>query len=212
MNQNARIAVGTILILGGLLFLLDNLNITQLGDYLLASLFGLGGLGFLLVVVTDRRQWWALIPGMILLSVGTIIFVERAFPDLAGVAGGALVFIGLGTAFWIIYFLNRENWWAVIPGGIMFTLAAVVIASELLGWIDAGALFFFGLALTFGVLYLIPTPEGRMTWAIFPAVGCLFVGVAISVAATSLLNFVWPILLILGGLAILLRGVLGARQ
>jgi hypothetical protein len=34
-----------------------------------------------------------------------------------------LVVGGIGFAFWAIYFVKREHWWAIIPGSVMLTIA-----------------------------------------------------------------------------------------
>jgi uncharacterized membrane protein len=70
---------------------------------------------------------------------------------------------------------------------------------------ETGGIFFFGLGLTFALLALLPTPEGRLTWSIIPAIVFLIVGTFITAAATELINYVWPVLLILGGLYLLYR-------
>ena len=205
MSQTARIVVGSLLVIGGGVFLLSSLNLIELTGYLWAALVLIAGLGFLYVFISAREHWWALIPGFTLLSVATVIFVNEAFPKIGSFLSGSIILAGIGLSFWLIYLLNHENWWAVIPGGVLFTLAAVALLSETLGGFETGGLFFLGIGTTFGILYLLPTPEGRMKWAIFPALGCLFVGIVISVAATSVLNFVWPVILILTGLYILIR-------
>ena len=40
------------------------------------------------------------------------------FGDKLGAWGGALFLGSIGLAFWVIYFVRRDFWWAVIPGGV----------------------------------------------------------------------------------------------
>ena len=68
-----------------------------------------------------------------------------------------------------------------------------------------GATLFIGLALTFGLLGLIPVNNQRMGWPFIPAAACLFVALIILASAGNLINYLWPVALILGGGFLLLR-------
>jgi peptidoglycan/LPS O-acetylase OafA/YrhL len=86
----------------------------------------------------------------------------------------------------------------VIPGGVLLTLAGVFLLPEDDRFV--GVLFFLGLALTFGLVYLLPKPAGRLTWALYPAGVLVLVAILILLGATNLTNFILPLaLLILGG-------------
>jgi hypothetical protein len=98
-----------------------------------------------------------------------------------------------------------ENWWAVIPGGVLLTLAIVAGLSENLEGIETGGVFFLGLGLTFALLALLPTGDGKLTWALIPAVVLFLMGLLITAAAAEFINYVWPAALILGGLYLLYR-------
>jgi len=90
-------------------------------------------------------------------------------PDVPETLGGVLFLAAIGLAFWVIYFTKRELWWAVIPGGAMFTLALVAGLESVFEGAEMGGVFFLGLGLTFVLLYFVPTPQGRMKWALIPA-------------------------------------------
>jgi hypothetical protein len=205
MNDRARIIVGGLLVGGGLLFLLDNLGLFTIGPLLWGALLALAAAGFLVVFLGNRQHWWALIPGMTLAGIAAIIFLGELAPGIAEVLSGVLILGSISLSFWVIYGMDRQNWWAVIPGGTLATLALITVISERWGGELIGGLLFLGLGLTFLLVYLLPTPHGRMTWAIFPAGGLLLTGVIVSASTTSLLNFVWPLALILGGLFLILR-------
>ena len=70
-----RIFWGLVLILGGVLFLLQNLGIFQGSDLFWGVSLGIAGMLFLGVFFGDRQQWWALIPGMVLFAVGSLILL-----------------------------------------------------------------------------------------------------------------------------------------
>ena len=68
----------------------------------------------------------------------------------------------------MVYLLDRRNWWAVIPGGSVLSVALMIALTPLGGMLAVGAMF-FGLGLTFVVLTLLPVGVVRMTWAWIPA-------------------------------------------
>ena len=207
-----RVVGGILLIAVGVLFLLQRIGILGDGlDLLWALLFGAGGVVFLFVFLTNRAQWWAVIPGFVLLSLAALLALDQLAPEIEGDWGGALVLGGIGLAFWVIYLTNRQNWWAVIPGGVLLTIGLVVGLSSVLEGIETGGVFFLGLGLTFGLLSLLRTPEGRMKWALIPAAVVLVMGLLITAAATAVLKFVGPAALVLVGLYLIVRTFVSRR-
>ncbi|WP_135255618.1 hypothetical protein [Thermus caldilimi] len=187
-------ALGVALVLLGVLLLLQNLGV-ELGRVLLGLVFLGGGGGFLVAYLQDRSLWWALIPGGGLLGLGLAL--------LAGEAawGGALFLLGVGLGFAGVYVADRGQWWALIPGGILLSLAAVALVEGLFPGTDAGFLLFLGLALTFGLLFLL-----GHRWALWPALGVLVpLGLA-SAPLRSFLTYALPLVLILAGAYLLWRG------
>ena len=207
------IAWGILLIACGVLFLLQNLgllgNVTAL---VWALLFAAAGAVFLFVFLSDHANWWALIPGCTLLGIGALIGLDELAPAVANLIGGALVLGAIGLSFWIIYFIKREYWWAVIPGGTMLTLAVIAtIDSAAVGGLGTGGILFLGLGLTFVLVSLLPRPEGQMKWALIPAAVLLVMGVALTAASASVLNYVWPAALVLVGLYLVFRNLTSRR-
>jgi hypothetical protein len=205
MKSNLWILWGLLLILAGGVFLLDNLNLIEIGGFVWGILIGIGGLAFLSVYAAMRENWWALIPGVILLSVAALILADSFLPQGSGEWGGSIVLGGTGLAFLLVFLSNREFWWALIPAGVMITLACVVGLEDVLGGVETGGVFFLGLGLTFALVGLVPTPEGQMRWAFIPAVILTIIGLLILVALSSLINYIWAVALIAGGLIIILR-------
>jgi hypothetical protein len=202
---DSRLLWGIVLIAGGVLFLLQNLGYLPFGEYMWAAIFAIAGAVFLVEFFRSRASWWAIIPGLTLLGIGLIIILSVLFPVSTGAWVGA-VFLGMiGLAFWVVYFTNRAFWWAIIPGGIMVTLAVVAAVSTFLGGFETGGLFFIGMGLTFALVGIVPTPDGQMKWAFIPAVIMLLMGVLITAAATSLINYAWPLVIIAIGVFLLLR-------
>jgi hypothetical protein len=203
MNTNrSALAVGGGLIVLGLLFLLQNFGLLGgLESLIWVVLFGLGGLIFLYVFASNREQWWAVIPGFTLLGLATLI----GFGDRLGAVGGALFLGAIALSFWVIYFVRRDFWWAVIPGGVLATLAAVAGMSEFLPDRAAGGIFFLGLAATFLAVYLLPAPQGRMTWAIIPSGILAVLGLLVMLSLGGIFNYLWAVALIVAGLFLLVR-------
>ncbi|HZW04128.1 MAG TPA: hypothetical protein VFF68_09390, partial [Anaerolineaceae bacterium] len=191
-----RILVGAGLILAGLFSLLDVLDILDVGSLGWALLFLGGGAAFLYVLAVNRSTyWWAAIPGFALLGLGLTIGVEELAPRLSDVLGGMFFLGSLALAFWIVYILNRSFWWAVIPAGVLTTLALVAGAEGLLGDSRADWVFFLGLAATFGILSLLPVNGGqRMSWPLWPAGALLVLAIFLMFDAFDLAGVVIPVI------------------
>jgi hypothetical protein len=203
---DVRAIGGILLIIVGILLLLQNLGVFEVIIALIwASIFAAGGLIFLYMFLTDRANWWAVIPGFALLGIAALIALDELWPQVGGAVGAALFLGGIGLAFWVIYFQKREFWWAVIPGGVMLTLALVAGLESVFEGAEMGGVFFLGLGLTFGLLYFVPTPYGRMKWARIPAAVLVAMGVLITVAAAGGIGYLGGAILILVGLYLLFR-------
>ena len=202
---DGRLLVGSLLIVGGVVYLLQNLGIITWGGWVWAAGFALGGLVFLGWFVRDRAAWWAIIPGMTLLGLGTIMAIDQLRPGLDWT--GSLFLGSIGLAFWLIYLRDRNMWWAIIPGGVMATLAVVAGLDEAPLLIETGGLFFLGLGATFLLVAVVPTSQGYQRWALFPAAGLVAMGLLIGVGFERAINYLWPAALIVAGLAMLLRAV-----
>jgi hypothetical protein len=201
-----RIVWGVLLLVGGVMALLQNFDL--LGNalaWMWGTLLGLAGLTFLLAFLMDRTQWWALIPAMPLLSVAALILLGQTLPSFADAWGGLLVLGGVGLSFWAIFLTNRSMWWAIIPGGVLLTLAVVAGLDSNTQGLDTGGIFFIGLGLTFALVGVLPTPQGRMRWAFIPALVLIVMGLLIFAAAEQLINYMWPLVLIVGGLLLVFR-------
>jgi len=197
---------GILLITAGVIFLLNNLGVITLNwAVLIGPLFAIGGLVFILVFVLNTNEWWALIPGFVLMAIGLIIFMgERDIAFFEPWSGA--IFLGfLSFAFFLIYISHRNQWWAIIPGGVLLTLAGVTLITE--REMLSGMVFFLGLGLTFGLVYLLPKPGGRLKWALYPAGILFFIGLLVLLGVTKLFNFVWPVALLAAGGYVLYRAV-----
>lgn len=198
---------GILLITAGVIFLLDNLGMIKLDwELLIGPMFGIGGLIFLLVFIFDRDEWWALIPGFVLIAIGIIVFMGNNTETVAVRWSGA-VFLGLlGLAFLLIYVSRRDQWWPIIPGGALMTLAVVNLLPE--DGTTSGIVFFLGMALTFGLVYIVPKSAGKLKWALYPAGAMLIIAILVTLGATNLMDYVLPVALLLGGGYVIFRAII----
>ena len=93
----------------------------------------------------------------------------------------------------------------------MITLAIISVLDSLLSDLGSGGLIFFGLGITFAVLALLPTEQGKMRWAWIPAIALVVIGLLVTAAAEEMLVYLGPAALILGGIFILLRSFSSRR-
>lgn len=199
----SRVLWGSLLIIGGILFLLQNLFGFQFGALFWALVFGLAGLFFLSVFFTNRLNWWGLIPGITLLGIGVVIALDAFAPQLGDLLGATIILGGIGLSFLVVYLINREFWWAIIPGGVLLSLSVAIAVESYISDTGFVSVFFIGMALTFAALAFVQTPEGRMKWAWIPAGVLGLMGVIFGAFSGSLMAYVVPIVLIaIGGVLI----------
>jgi hypothetical protein len=196
---------GILLIVGGLLFLMQSLGLLML-DNLWPIIFAVPGAVFLYAFIRRRDNWWAVMPGMALLGIGALIAFDQIFPRARGTWGGAIFLGSLAVAFLAVYLrTGTHEWWAIIPAGVLGTLTATILLEPVLGSGFTGGLFMLGMGATFTLVYLLPTQDGRMRWAIYPAAILGGIGVLILITATWLVGIIGPLAIIALGLYLILR-------
>ena len=201
---DTRLVFGLLLVAAGVFYLLQTLGLIVLGPLVWAISAGLAGLVFLVIAARDRAQWWAWIPSLTLLGLAGLEGLQYAAPTAADQWGGSIFLGAIGLSFWIVYLVDRAHWWAIIPGGVLVTLAVVAALDKAADGVSGGA-FFLGLGLTFLLVAFAPNPHGRMRWGFIPAAVMLVFGVLLIVGFTDALRFAAPAGLILAGGFLLLR-------
>jgi len=197
---------GILLIAAGVLLLLDTLGVFQFAwSMLIGPLIGLGGLVFLAVFILFKKEWWAVIPGFVLIAIGLTIFMDQRVQDFSGRWGGLIFLSILGLAFLLVFITHPGNWWAIIPAGVLITLGGISVLDEA-DWLQGGLLF-LGLALTFGLVYILPKPAGKLKWALYPAAILLVISFAVFLGVENLINYVWPVALLVAGGFIVFRAL-----
>lgn len=151
---------------------------------------------------TNARLDSGLLGGILLTALGVLLLLSNfqlfGLAHLAGRLVGTLVLGGIGLAFCAVYLARPEHWWPIIPGGVLLTLATITLVGAILPWVGTGVLFHFGLAATFGLVYLAGERNGRPArWALWPAGILSLIGVITLLAGMA--KFLFPVALIAFG-------------
>jgi len=120
---------------------------------------------FAIAYLTDRaRNWWALIPGGVMLFLAlTTLLVDWA----GGEWVGALFLFMIALSFLVVYLNNRARTWALIVAYVCAVLGvAPMMASGGETAAYYGSVFLFAVALPFFILYF---RSMNNWWAIIPA-------------------------------------------
>ncbi|KPL73582.1 hypothetical protein ADN00_14680 [Ornatilinea apprima] len=208
-----RTILGVILVVLGAVSMAQIMGVFPEGSMFMTSIIALaflgGGAAFLAVFLGNRANWWALIPGVILADLGLLIGFSEFVPGF-DVISGAFFMAGLSLAFWLVYIFAPQNWWAIIPGGVLLTLAAIILLSDITDsdGFFVPAVLFLGMAATFAALALLRGHDAPVRWAWIPAGVLGVMGAMMALSATSLVGYVWPAALVLGGLYLIIRPTL----
>jgi hypothetical protein len=208
MSDNSkRFLFGGLLVLAGIVFILQQLFNWPLGGVFISMLFAAGAIVFLVVFFTNHEKWWALIPGMTLLGLAGVISTGDLFPKFNALFGGAIFLGCIALAFILIFVVRRDFWWAIIPGGVLTTLAIMTTLSHVNG-LFTGGFFFLGIGATFAILGLLPVGK-KDKWPWIPAAICLVIGTLILIGSGALVNsifgWVWAGLFLVVGIFLVVR-------
>jgi hypothetical protein len=198
---------GIILLAAGVALLFSNLGMITLNwQMVVGPAFAVGGLVFLLVFITNTDEWWALIPGFVLIGLGINTFMGQWLDTYDGRLGGAVFLAFVGIPFLLIYIFNKQHWWAIIPGGVLLTMGVINLVPRGNAALEGG-LFFLGLAVTFGLVYVLPKPSGKLKWALYPAGILLLIGFIVTLGASDWLGLVGPLALLIAGGYVIYRAL-----
>jgi hypothetical protein len=202
----SRMLWGAVLIVGGVLLLLDTFGIIKGGALFWTVVAAFAGVLFWALYISDHNHWWAIIPGTILLAVSATIGLNEFLPGFTESSlNGAVILGGIAISFLLVYLVEHGNWWAIIPAGIMTTLAVVSVVAANSEGIETGGIFFLGLGFTFLLVAVLPTPYGRMRWAWIPAAILGLFGIVLLASRQDLINYIWPSALIVLGALLIIR-------
>ena len=194
-NWWALIPGGVMLFLALVTLLVDNVGGEWVGSLFLFMI----ALSFLIVYLSNRTRQWALL-------VAYILFVLSIAPAMASFGGdvpayfGSIFLFAVALPFFVVYFREEKNWWAIIPAGVL-TVLALIAGAAIAGWIQneseggyANAVLMGGLAATFAVVWL----RHAKSWAKIVTIVLAALAIA-SVFFASYTEIFWPVAIILAG-------------
>jgi hypothetical protein len=159
-------------------------------------------LPFAAAYLTDRtRNWWALIPGGVMLFLAlTTLLVDTA----GGEWVGALFLFMIALSFLVVYLNNSTRTWALLVAYILAVLGIAPLMAS--GGRDAayyGPIFLFAVALPFFIVYF-RSPENW--WAIIPAGSVTVIAIIAALAISGWIRNAngggYANALLMGGLAV----------
>ena len=203
--MNIRRAFALILIAAGVLVLLQTTGVVvgDTGQVISLVLLVALGIFFTAMYFPARRQWFwvALGLGCFSFALGNVIYF---LPDLDEYFREVLIFTGLGISFLTIYLHNRMNWWSMFPAGLLISLGVNQWVEQSYPDFASGGVLVIGLGLSFLVLFLVPTPVGRLKFALLPAVILLAIGTVIVIGQPyNITDYLLPSLILLAGVALI---------
>jgi len=206
-KRTMNIVWGTIIILLGVLLLLITTGIIDINinaSWLFGILFFFAFLFFMgLYISMQRKQFWPLIPGIIMLGLSLLILSEEI--GIRGSIGAGLFMLFIGLSFLVVYVFHSEHWWAVIPAGIVGSVSLVILFGDLVGV----GLMFLGMGVTFIALYFILlSTEDKHWWPLIPGGILAFMGILfLFFGPIEFGNYILPIALIIVGLILIFQSL-----
>jgi len=194
-----RRRAGVLLLLAGLATLLGGRG----GLGLLAELAWLVGLGLAAAVLWRLLGGRARLPLRLVVHAALTMTAAATTTVLSGPA-----FLGFAAVgFWLVYRspsgAQPRTGWAMIPAGVLTTLATVAAVDALRPRWDTGAVFLLGMTATFTAIYLLPRELGGGRWALWPALAWALLTVLANDPSGAFARWWLPLTMIGVGVAVL---------
>lgn len=199
-SRKQGIVWGGLLILFGIMALVE--TYTDLGPWVWAIALATAGLLVLLVFLTDRSEYGLLLPTYVLWAVaGLVALTESNILQDPWIAFYVLTAIGL--PFLVVYFRDRRQWWALIPGYVLLVIGLMVVLLEsgILSDLLVPAYVMFAIAIPFLVVFAL---NRKLWWALIPGGVLLIIGSAFLIAEAAV-QYILPAIFIVLGIVILVR-------
>ena len=186
--QKQSLVWGSLLVFFGIAGLLQ--LYTELDAKIWAGLFAVAGVGIFLIFLSDRSQWWPLIPSYVLIAIAGLIAIA-AWDLLLDEAVATYVLLAIALPFVVVYLRDRKQWWALIPAYVMVIVALIVLFSETGGLPDylVGTGFLVAIGLPFLVVYL---RDRSKWWALIPAYAMFSISVIIPLSELNIDEILIP--------------------
>lgn len=183
-SRNQALVWGGLLIIFGAVGLME--SFIDLTPWAWVAILAITGLGIFGVFLSDRSEWWPLIPAYVLWAIAGLL----ALVELNVLSDQFLPTYVLGTIalpFIVVYLRDRAQWWALIPAYVLIVVAALVLLSETVLLRDTfqGTFVLTAIALPFLVVYL---RDRAHWWALIPAYVLLSIGIMILLEELGVLS------------------------
>ena len=116
------------------------------GEIIASWVLGSIGLPFLYVYIKDNKNWWALVPAYTMFVTGAFLLSIKLLSAIGWASIVAYWNFAIAMPFGVVYFTDRKQWWALIPGGIFGTVG-LVFALIGIAWMIPAAMIIFGIYL-----------------------------------------------------------------
>jgi len=107
------------------------------------------GFPFVYGYLKSRENWGLLIPAYVMFAIGTMVMLI-GFNIINDELIASYVMFAVAAPFLLVYAINRHNWWALIPGGIMASIGTAFLLGA-----GGAARFILPGALIVGGAYLL---------------------------------------------------------
>ncbi|MFC2023662.1 hypothetical protein ACFLT5_02875 [Chloroflexota bacterium] len=197
---------GGFLILCGVLLLLE--WVTDLSDWVWIAALAAGALVATALYLSDRSDWAMLLTAYVLWAIVILIALVR-WDVLRNEAIAFYVLLVIALPFFGVFYRDRRQWWALIPGYVM-VVVAVMIGLIGLGVLDdmlVPAYVLFAIALPFFVVY---ARDRSLWWALIPGGILAVIGLAFLIAEAAFVH-IGGLVLVLVGVGLLVRGFTRGR-
>jgi len=173
-----------LLVVGGLAYLLFSTGIIAYHGPLILLLAGgtaLLAIPFFARWLSNRAEWWALIVSWVFLAIAILLLVILL--DLPTSQIVLIVILAeVAAPFWVVYLVNRQSWWALIPAyGLVMLAGLTALTIFAVTPTTIGAFALLALALPFWLIYML---DRLRWWAIIPAGALSVIAVILLVSAS----------------------------
>ncbi|MBN1485570.1 MAG: hypothetical protein JXA37_12705 [Chloroflexia bacterium] len=117
-----------------------------------------------------KQRQWILVIGILLIASGVLFLLGELnwlsfLGTLIPLFWGGIFVVG-ATLFLNVFLRDREQWWAIIPAGVLASLGATILTSQI-PFLDtfSGFVFLGGMGATFLIVYLF---NRQHWWALIP--------------------------------------------
>jgi len=210
MNEKMHyLFIGLGFLILGSVMLLEEFRIIRIDEsYTIAALCLLGCIALFHRYQNNKNIFMLILSAVLFFISSAIIIDSIAFMDDAFI--GILLFILVAGLFLHGYTLDRNKIGLLIPAGICLTLASVIFL-DTVARADGefiGSMFFLGVGLTFGFMYLMRDQDKPLEWAKILAIGFIAFAVFVFIVSSDYFDgeVCFPLLMIAVGGYLIYRG------